>query len=262
MQIIEPKPNRFDPNHSFILVTGGSGGFGRSLISLLCSEGFSVMNWDKVPPAEKVKNEIFLELDLTSIFQIETACENLRKEFFPVTASIARVPKHLVGYVHAAGYGGPYHAITEVSVEEWDAIFSTNLRSAFQITKAILPGFSSQKFGRLVYLASSLALKGSAHSVAYSSSKHGLIGFVKSIAAEWGEFGITSNAVSPGYMETKMGIQEDQVNDHRNRIIEMTPSKKIADPIEVARVVRFLLTEAADYVNGANWTIDGGITAI
>lgn len=234
-----------------ILITGGSGGLGRALVSELGNSGYKILNWDLVSPDKLHPNEIFQKIDLTSSNDLENACKNLQSE-----ASSIR------GFIHCAGYGGPYHKITEVSLEEWDRIFFINLRSAFQITKFLLPIFSAQEFGRFVYIASSLSVQGSALSVAYSSSKHGIIGFMKSIAAEWGEKGITSNAVSPGYMETKMGIQEDQVDDHRKKIIEMTPVKKIASPDEIARVVSFLISPESGYINGANWTVDGGITSI
>ncbi|MEI1279492.1 SDR family oxidoreductase [Leptospira venezuelensis] len=235
-----------------ILITGGSGGLGRALVSELGNLGYKILNWDLVSPVRLHPNETFQKIDLTSSNELENACKNLQLD----TSS------SIYGFVHCAGYGGPYHKITEVSLEEWDRIFAINLRSAFQITKTLLPVFSTKGLGRFVYIASSLSVQGSALSVAYSSSKHGIIGFMKSIAAEWGEKGITSNAVSPGYMETKMGIQEDQVDDHRKKIIEMTPVKKIASPEEIARVVSFLISSESGYINGANWTVDGGITSI
>ncbi|HNK56920.1 MAG TPA: SDR family oxidoreductase, partial [Leptospiraceae bacterium] len=100
------------------------------------------------------------------------------------------------------------------------------------------------------------------HSVAYSSSKHALIGFVKSIADEWGEYGITANAISPGYVDTAMGVQENEVSDHLKKILDKTPSKKIAKPEEISRIVKFLISEESGYINGANIVVDGGITAI
>ena len=165
-------------------------------------------------------------------------------------------------FVHCAGYGGPFHPITEVEEDEWDSIFSINLKSAYQILKVLLPLWQKTSYGRFVGIASSLSILGSANSVAYSASKHGLIGLVRSIADEWGKYGITSNAISPGYVETKMGVQESEVSDHRNQILNRTPSKKIASPEEIARVVVFLLDEKSSYINGANWTVDGGITAV
>lgn len=236
-----------------VLITGASGGLGRALVSLLGDFGYEILNWDLASPDELHPKERFSKVDLRSSTEVEAAIQNWKSELYH---------DNVFGFVHCAGYGGPYHKVTEVSLEEWENIFSINLRSAYQITKFLLPVFALRNFGRLVYIASSLSVQGSALSVAYSSSKHGLIGFTKSIAAEWGHAGITSNAVSPGYMETKMGIREDQVSDHRKKIMEMTPTKTIADPSEIARVVQFLLSADSSYINGANWAVDGGITAV
>ncbi|TGL47561.1 SDR family oxidoreductase [Leptospira wolffii] len=242
-----------------IIVTGGSGGLGRALVSVLGDSDFEVLNWDLNLPSSPHPKETFSKVDLSSPEEVDQACGILKSNLLS-TSSLDKRP--LLGFVHCAGYGGPYHKITEVSLQEWERIFSINLRSAFQITKSILPVLAERRYGRLVYIASSLSVQGSGLSVAYSSSKHGLIGFMKSIASEWGHLGITSNAVSPGYMETKMGIQEDQVDDHRRKILDMTPTRTIADPMEIARVVRLLVSFESGYVNGANWAVDGGITAV
>lgn len=238
-----------------VILTGGSGGLGRAIAASLTTEGYSVFNLDVRPPVALLSGEFFCETDLTKDERLDSSLAEWKNRI----ASEDEVPYALI---HCAGYGGPYHDLTKVSPEEWDRIFSINIRSAFRITKVLLPIFKNLQLGRLLFIASSLSLIGSANSVAYSSSKHALIGFAKSLADEWGGFGITANAISPGYMETSMGIQEDQVSDHRRKILEMTPSKKIASPSEVARVVSFLLSEESSYINGANWAVDGGITAV
>lgn len=238
-----------------VILTGGSGGLGRALVESLVTEGYSITNFDVQAPKQILSGEFFIRTDLTND-------ENLSSSLLQWENSVVSEGWAPYGFIHCAGYGGPYHTIIEVGSEEWDRIFSINIRSAFLISKTLLPIFKKLNLGRMVFVASSLSLIGAANSVAYSSSKHALIGFVRSLADEWGSFGITSNAVSPGYMETSMGIQEDQVSDHRNKIIDMTPSRRIALPSEIARVVSFLLKEESSYINGANWTVDGGITAI
>ncbi|HNO26209.1 MAG TPA: SDR family oxidoreductase, partial [Leptospiraceae bacterium] len=84
----------------------------------------------------------------------------------------------------------------------------------------------------------------------------------KSAAAEWGPKGITCNSVSPGYVETAMGVQDNINPGHRERIMKMTPSNKIASPDEIARIVEFIASKESSYINGANWTADGGITSV
>jgi 3-oxoacyl-[acyl-carrier protein] reductase len=176
-------------------------------------------------------------------------------------SSVARdhgVPSILV---HAAGYGGPFHTVDEVSLDEWTRIMSTNLTSAFLLSRWLLPHMKAEGFGRLVFVASIQGLVGARLSSAYVTSKHALVGFARALAAEWAEFGITSNAVCPGYVNTRMGPQPAARSGHAERIVDRTPSKRIAEPAEVAALVQYVVSEEARHVNGAAIVIDGGITA-
>ncbi|PJZ83261.1 SDR family NAD(P)-dependent oxidoreductase [Leptospira harrisiae] len=240
---------------SIVLVTGGSGGIGREIVRTLVLAGFSVWNLDKVRPKSPILQETYREVDLAETpFVVERSLAKIIEE--------SSGAGELYGIVHSAGFGGPYHPITDVSIEEWESIFRINLGSLFLLSKFLLPIFQKQNFGRIVAIASSLSIVGSANSVAYSSSKHGLVGLIRSIADEWGKFGITANAVSPGYVDTNMGIQEDQIMDHKTKIVNKTPVRRIAEPSEIARVVNFLLQKESGYISGSNWTVDGGLTAI
>jgi len=240
---------------SIILVTGGSGGIGREIVRSLVLSGFSVWNIDKVRPDSPVMQETFREIDLSEpLFVLE---RNLTKLIQECTQT-----GEIYGIVHCAGYGGPYHQITEVSIDEWQSIFRVNIDSLFLLLKLLLPIFKKSKHGRIIAIGSSLSIIGQSLSVTYSASKHALVGLIKSIADEWGEFGITANCISPGYVETKMGVNDSEILGHREKIINKTPVKRIADPSEISRVVSFLVQRESSYITGANWTVDGGITAI
>ena len=228
------------------ILTGGSGGIGTSIRETIQSEKF--YNLDKTH-SELIGGEIFLETDLRD-------SESTQKSLKLVDV------KKIRAIVFCAGYGGPFVPITEVEEKLWDEIFQINLKSSYLILKEILPYMKANSFGRIIFIASSLSIIGSKKSVAYSASKHAVIGMMKSIADEWGEFGITSNAISPGYVDTRMGVQDDSTPSGYDEILAKTPSKKIAQPFEIARVVKFLLSEESSYINGANWTVDGGITSI
>ncbi|MDF3819595.1 SDR family NAD(P)-dependent oxidoreductase [Leptospira sp. 96542] len=244
-----------DIREPIILVTGGSGGIGREIVRSLVLSGFSVWNLDQVRPESPVLQETFREIDLAEPpFVLERSLTKILSEISE--------QGEIYGLVHSAGFGGPYHSITDVSFEEWQNIFRVNLDSLFLITKQILPKFKTNVFGRIIAIASSLSIVGSKNSVAYAASKHGMVGFIKSIADEWGEFGVTANCISPGYVNTSMGVQEDQVTGHKNLIIQKTPVRRIAEPSEIARVVNFLIQKESGYITGSNWTVDGGITAI
>lgn len=231
-----------------ILVTGGSGGIGRAICKELVHKDYLVYNLDKVKPVP-LEGESFYQIDLCNF-----------KELNSFTQRIAQTS--ITGFVHCAGFGGPFITLSEIEENFWDTIFNVNIKSAYLILKYLLPNWKQKRFGRFVAIASSLSLVGARFSVPYSASKHALVGLVRSLADEWGEFGITCNAVSPGYVNTQMGVQEEKVSGHFKQIIQKTPSKRIAEPFEIARVVSFLLSQDSGYINGANWAVDGGITAI
>lgn len=231
-----------------IMVTGGSGGIGRAIVSELSGAGFDILNLDIAAPAETFPGETRMAVDFRNPQKFSAILERLKKESWH-------------GIVHSAGYGGPYQEITEISLQDYNDIMNINLTSFYQLLNHILPGMKQNKAGRVVAISSILGSAGSALSTVYSTAKHGIIGMVRSVADEAGKYGITVNAVSPGFVATKMGVQNDQVSDHEKKIINRTPAGKIAKPEEIARVVMFLLDEKSDYINGADWVVDGGISA-
>ncbi|MFJ1267115.1 SDR family NAD(P)-dependent oxidoreductase [Legionella lytica] len=162
--------------------------------------------------------------------------------------------------INNAGFGGPFHTIDEVTDTEWDKVINTNLKSIFYFARALLPEMKKQAYGRIVNIASIQGLFGAALSSTYVASKHGVIGYTKAIAAEWGEFGINCNAICPGYVNTRMGVQDASVNDHMQKVINLTPAKRIAEPQEIAALVGYLISDEAAFINGASFTIDGGLS--
>lgn len=181
-----------------------------------------------------------------------------------VEAAIARVESELgpiAVLVNNAGVGGPFHRVDEVSDEEWDWIIDTNLRSVFLFARNLLPKMKAQGHGRMVNVASIQGFLGSARSSTYVASKHGMIGYTRTIAAEWGAYGITANAVCPGYVDTALGIQPDQISDYQARVLAKSPVQRVASPAEIAALIAFLAGPDSGYINGAVFPIDGGITA-
>lgn len=244
-----------DVSDPIVIVTGGSGGIGREIVRSLVLSGFSVWNLDKVRPESPVMQETYRQVDFSEpIFVLE---RTISKLFSEISQS-----GELYGIVHCAGIGGPYHKITDVGIDEWESIFRVNVDSLYLLTKLVLPKFQKNKQGRIIAIASSLSIVGQSLSVAYSSSKHALVGFIKSIADEWGEYGITANCISPGYVDSGMGVNEEEIAGHIQIILQKTPVRRIADPVEISRVVSFLIQRESGYITGSNWTVDGGITAI
>lgn len=162
--------------------------------------------------------------------------------------------------INNAGFGGPFHPLNEVSDEEWEHVMFTNLKSVFNFARLLLPLMKEQSYGKIINIASIQGYLGAAFSSTYVASKHGVIGYTKAIAAEWGAYGINCNAVCPGYVNTQMGVQNEALAEHFQKVINKTPMGRIAEPDEIAALVAYLIGDEAVFINGSALTIDGGLT--
>jgi 3-oxoacyl-[acyl-carrier protein] reductase len=229
-------------NKNVAIVTGAARGIGASIARHLKEQGYRVAALDLEGTEYRC--------DVGQPQSIDAALDEVESKLGTPTV-----------LVNNAGVGGPFHRIDEVSTDEWDWIFSTNVKSVFYFSKLILPKMKALGTGRIVNIASIQGLVGAAQSSTYVASKHAMIGYTRAIAAEWGEYGITCNAVCPGYVDTKMGIQPDQKQDYLKQVLARSPVKRIATPDEIATLVGFLVTPSAAYLNGSVLVADGGITA-
>lgn len=147
----------------------------------------------------------------------------------------------------------PAHRMTP---EQWQRDLDVNLTGAFRVVQACLPGMRERRFGRVIVISSGAARAGLPGQVAYAASKAGLIGMVKTIAAENAGRGITANAVLPGMVGTeKVLAMPAEVLD---AVIASLPAGRMASPEEVAALVSFLASEEAGYITGEAIGIDGG----
>ncbi len=144
-----------------------------------------------------------------------------------------------------------------MSVEDWDAVISTNLRGAFSFTQTLVRAMTKQRSGRIINISSVIGLMGNAGQTNYGASKAGLIGFTKSLARELASRDITVNAVAPGFVITDMtsGLS-DQIKDTINSKI---PLGRTGTPEEIAGAVAFLASSDAAYITGQVLCVDGGI---
>jgi 3-hydroxybutyrate dehydrogenase len=161
--------------------------------------------------------------------------------------------------------------VEEFPPEKWDAIIAVNLSSAFHAMRAALPGMQRRNWGRIVNVASVHGLVASASKSAYVAAKHGLVGLTKSAALENATTGITVNAVCPGWVLTPLvqkqvdaraaadGVDDDEAK--RRLLAEKQPSLQFTTPAELAELVIFLCSPAAQNVRGVAWQVDGGWTA-
>ena len=156
-------------------------------------------------------------------------------------------------------------------VEKWDAILAINLSSAFHTTRLALPGMKERKWGRIINLASAHALVASPFKSAYVAAKHGLLGLTKTVALEAAEFGVTCNAICPGYVRTPLvekqipdtakarGISEEEVV--RDVMLAPQATKQFVTVEQLGGLAVFLCSDAAAQITGAALPVDGGWTA-
>ena len=147
--------------------------------------------------------------------------------------------------------------LMRMSEEEWDTVIDTNLKGAFNFTKAFSRPFIRQRSGRIINIASVIGLIGNAGQSNYAASKAALIGFTKSIAKELAPRGITVNAIAPGFIETDMtAALDDKV---RGEILAGVPLKRFGSPDDIAHAAVFLAMEPSGYITGQVLTVDGGM---
>ncbi|MDP8955642.1 MAG: 3-oxoacyl-ACP reductase FabG [Actinomycetota bacterium] len=239
------------------LVTGGSRGIGRAVAQSLGANGFAVACGylaDDAAAKETVER-VESAGGAAAAFRVDVADAADVEELFRQVTEWAGPPLVLV---NNAGISRDGLAVT-YPPDELDRTLAVNVRGAFLCARAALPGMIRARHGRIVNVASAVALRGNAGQTAYAASKAGLVGFTRSLAREVGRKGITVNAVCPGLIETD--IAGAMAPDQRDALVASTPAGRLGQPGEVAAAVGFLASDAASYVNGSVLTVDGGLTA-
>ena len=231
------------------LVTGGSRGIGAAISIALKDAGYSVAASyaGNDEAAAKFTNETGIKTYKWNVADYDSCVEGISK----VEAELGPVDI----LVNNAGItrDAPFHKMTR---EQWSNVIDTNLSGVFNMTHPIWPGMRERKFGRVITISSINGQKGQFAQVNYSASKAGDLGITKALAQEGARFGITANAICPGYIATDMVMAVPE--KVRESIIAQIPAGRLGEPEEIARCVVFLASDAAEFVNGSTITVNGG----
>jgi 2-hydroxycyclohexanecarboxyl-CoA dehydrogenase len=233
------------------LVTGGASGIGTAIARRLAAEGAEVTIGDlNLEGAKEVAAEISgeaIDLDVTDLDSARTAVERTG------TLDI------LVNNAGTDEFG----FFVDTTPEQWQKVISVNLNGVLNCTHAALPGMQEAGYGRLVNIASEAGRIGSKGSAVYSAAKGGVIAFTKVMAREGARFGINSNGIAPGPIETPLLMQALEFGQIGEKIIENmkagTQLRRMGSPEEVAAVVAFLASDDASYVTGEIIGVSGGM---
>lgn len=237
------------------LVTGASRGIGRSIAIELASKGAKVaVNYaGSEDRAEAVVQEIRESGGIAIKIQADVANEDdVKRMIKTVVDEFGRLDI----LVNNAGITKD-NLLMRMKEEEFDSVINTNLKGVFLCTKGVTRQMMKQKYGRIVNVASIVGVSGNPGQANYVAAKAGVIGLTKSNAKELASRNIQVNAVAPGYITTDM--TDALTAEQREQMLSLIPLNRLGEAQDVARVVRFLASEDANYMTGQTLHVDGGM---
>lgn len=237
------------------IITGASRGIGRGIAETFAAHGANVAftySSSEGPALE-------LEKELKALGIKAKAYKSNAADFGEAESLVARVLEDFGGVdilVNNAGITKD-NLLMRMGEEDFDTVIATNLKSVFNMTKAVQRTFLKQRHGSIINMSSVVGVKGNAGQANYAASKAGMIGFTKSVALELGSRNIRCNAVAPGFIETEMTdkLDEKTVQGWRDAI----PLKRGGTPLDVANACLFLASDLSAYITGQVLHVDGGM---
>lgn len=234
------------------IITGGAQGIGEGICEVFCKAGATVALWDVrdsgAETAEKIKANggkiFFQKVDITNREAVDTAVAEIIEGYGKIEILINNA-----GVLRDRSF-------LKMTQEEWDTVINVNLSSLFTTTQSVLPHMREAGYGRIISASSINGFVGAFGQTNYSATKAGVAGFTRALCREVGRFGITANAVAPGFIESEMtaSMPPEVVNAG----IAMIPVGRIGTPEDMGNAYLFLASKEAGFINGITLHANGG----
>lgn len=238
------------------LITGGMGGLGEAIVASLHQAGHRIVV--TISP-ENQRADSWLDAHRRS--GVDALAYPLDVSDYDSCANMARKLRDEVGsieiLVNNAGITRD-STLRKMTRSDWQSVLRTNLDSAFNVTQPLLEGMIERRWGRIINISSVNGQRGQFGQTNYAAAKAGLHGFTMALALELARFGVTVNTISPGYLDTRMvtAIPKEVLE---KTILPQIPVGRLGRPEEIAALVRFMSSDEAAYITGANFAINGGL---
>jgi 3-oxoacyl-[acyl-carrier protein] reductase len=233
-----------------ILVTGAASGIGKQIAIDLCSRGAKVVASDRnLPALQEISHKHSM-----SVYEVDFLDEKSIVDLVSKVETEVGAISAVVNCVGILGKNGD--PIEFLDIQDFDFVYAVNLRGAVILTKSVIAGMAQRGYGRILHIASISGKEGNPYLVAYSATKAGLIGMVKSVGKEYATTGVTINAMAPALIESPMSasFSEQQMTALKSKI----PMERLGKGQEVADLAAWIISPACSFTTGFTFDLSGG----
>ena len=244
----------FDLNGKTALVTGATGAIGGAIARALHAQGATVaISGTRKDVLETLAGELKARVHVLP-------CDLADKDAVEALVPLAEQKMEKLDILVANAGVNQDNLFVSLTDEAWDKVIAVNLTAAFRLTRAAVKGMMRRRFGRVIGISSVVGFTGNPGQGNYTASKAGMVGMMKSVAAEYAKRNVTANCIAPGIIASAM---IDRLNDkQRAAIVERVPAGKLGTPADVAAAAVFLASDEAAYVTGQTIHVNGGLAMI